>query len=101
LISDDLHSVQQLTTSKIPVPYQEIAMPVRATLFSLPAFAALVMVCGCSSESPYNIPTDPAKEAAELGPAVPVRKVGGGRRKVTKPPGGGALKDSKNVGTVD
>jgi hypothetical protein len=76
-------------------------MRVRAILFSLIAVAA-VAVCGCSSESPYNIPADPAKEAAAINAGIPPSKVGvGARRKVTKPPGGGPLRASKNAPRSD
>jgi hypothetical protein len=70
-------------------------MLVRATLFALPLFAALAM-CGCNSESPYNIPADPAKEAAELAPNAPPRRAAVGRKKVTKPPGG-TPKEGRNL----
>jgi hypothetical protein len=75
-------------------------MLVRATLFTLPIIAAVVM-CGCSSESPYNTPADSSKEAAEIGAGTPLRKVAVGRKKVTKPPGGAALKDLKNLQPSD
>jgi len=71
-------------------------MRVRETRFSLPIIAAL-LVCGCSSESPYNTPADPSKEAAEIGTSTPQRKVTVGRLKVTKPPAGAALRDPKNL----
>jgi len=72
-------------------------MRIRATLlFSLPACAATVL-CGCNAESPYNIPADPTKEAAQIRSAAPPKKVAAGRRKVTKPPGGGPLRDPKSM----
>jgi hypothetical protein len=76
---------------------EENAMRVRSTLFALPAFVIVMVVCGCTPEGTYNIPADPAKEAAEIGPGAPARKAGVGRRKVTKPPGGGPLKDANNL----
>jgi hypothetical protein len=75
-------------------------MRVRAILFSLSAFAA-VAVCGCNSESPYNIPADPAKEAAAINAGIPPTKVAVGRRKVTKPPGGRPLRASKSAPRSD
>jgi hypothetical protein len=84
----------------VPFPPQENAMLVRATLFSLPIIAAL-LGCGCSPGNPYNTPADPSKEAAEIGAGAPLRKVAIGRKKVTKPPGGAALKDLKNLQPSD
>jgi hypothetical protein len=75
-------------------------MLVRATWFALLLIAAAV-VCGCSSESPYNTPSDPSKEAAEIAGAPPQRKVSVGRKKATKPPGGAPLKDLKNLRPSD
>jgi hypothetical protein len=71
-------------------------MQVRAILISLPIVTALV-VCGCGSETPYNTPTDPAKEAAELAAATPPRKPAVGKKKAAKPPVGATLKDSKSL----
>jgi hypothetical protein len=75
----------------------EIAMLVRATVSSL-TVAVAVLACGCSSESPYNTSTDPAKDAADIGPAP---KVTLNRKKITKPPGGPVLKSSKKTQYVD
>jgi len=71
-------------------------MLVRATLFYVPIIA-VVVVCGCSAESPYNTPTDPSTEAAEIGARAPQRKATLTRRKATKPPGGAPLQDLKNL----
>ncbi|MFI5458872.1 MAG: hypothetical protein ACHRXM_25875 [Isosphaerales bacterium] len=75
-------------------------MLVRATRFVLLLIAAAV-VCGCSSESPYNTPSDPSKEAAEIGAGAPQKKVGLGKRKTMKPPGGAPLKDMGNLQPSD
>jgi hypothetical protein len=75
-------------------------MLVRATLSSLPIIATLVL-CGCSPQSTYNIPEDPSKEVAEIAKANPQKTLAVGRKKVTKPPGGGSLKDSKGMQPLD
>jgi len=75
-------------------------MLVRATRFALLLIAA-VAVCGCSSESPYNTPADPSKEASEIGAGAPQKKVGLGKKKIKKPPGGAPLKDSGNLQPSD
>ena len=71
-------------------------MHVRATLLSLPVIGVL-LVCGCDAERQYNVPADPSKEAAEIGVGAPQKRVAFGKKKVTKPPGGAALKDLKNL----
>jgi hypothetical protein len=75
-------------------------MLVRATLLSVPIIA-VVVVCGCSAESPYNTPADPAKEAAEIGAGTPQRKATLTRKKATKLPGGSPLQDLKNLRPSD
>jgi len=75
-------------------------MLVRANRVALLLIAAAV-VCGCSSESPYNTPADPAKEAADIGAGAPRKKVGLGNRKTMKPPGGAPLKDLGNLQPSD
>jgi hypothetical protein len=71
-------------------------MHVRAILLSLPVIG-VVFMCGCDSESYYNVPADSSKEAAEIGTGKPQKSVPLGKRKVTKPPGGAALKDLKSL----
>jgi len=72
-------------------------MRFRAIVFSL-TVTATVINCGCGSDSTYNVPADPSKEAAQLGPPTTVSVKG---RKVTKPPGGTAPKDLKNTRAVE
>ena len=71
-------------------------MHVRAIVMSLPVIA-LLSVCGCDSESSYNAPADPSKENAQVELGKAQKNVSFGKRKVTKPPGGAALKDLKNL----
>ncbi len=70
-------------------------MIVRWIRFSLPVIAAVV-VCGCNSESPYNIPLDESKDAAAIGAGTPQRRVSAGKKKINKPPGV-PLKDAKSL----
>jgi hypothetical protein len=66
-----------------------------ATVFAFPVLTA-VWMCGCNSESAYNIPADSAKDAAAIGAGAPTRNFAAGRTKTTKPPGG-APKESSNL----
>jgi len=74
-------------------------MAIRATHFSLPIIAAL-LACGCGSEPTYNIPSDATKEAIRTAAETPVKKAPDGRKKVTKPPGGGPRRVLTNLKPV-
>ncbi len=62
---------------------------------------AVMLTCGCSSESPYNEPADPSQDAAAIGAGTtPQPRVAARRKKVTKPPGP-PLKVAKGVHLLD
>jgi hypothetical protein len=61
-------------------------MLIRSTRFSLLFFAGLAL-WGCGPDVSYNVPADPAKDAAEIGGGEAQPKLPRNMKKVTKPPG--------------